>query len=100
MPEHSSPHARRSFPRSCRVDRMSRLFSARAEVIPVGSAWRDRRGTLLRTRGGHSEVWEAAKAEADSSPHARRSFLVVGALGLKQGLFSARAEVIPALRER
>ncbi|BAQ21103.1 hypothetical protein cgR_6041 [Corynebacterium glutamicum R] len=76
------------------------LFSAHAEVFPVRD-WLTRVGnSLLRTRGGISNIIEARTWRTDSSPHTRRYFLWTCGNRMDLALFSAHAEVFPIYDRR
>ena len=95
----SSPHTRRYFRRWYQNRLRVALFSAHAEVFPgqCHSRWRGQ--SLLRTRGGISELNKALAELGTSSPHTRRYFRRRLLLCRAWLLFSAHAEVFP-LRSR
>src|SRR5699024_6467945 len=70
----SSPHTRRYFPRPTLDHVPGCLFSAHAEVFPDirRQHWLDQ--SLLRTRGGISELAHRCASKRNSSPHTRRYF--------------------------
>ncbi|BAQ21100.1 hypothetical protein cgR_6038 [Corynebacterium glutamicum R] len=70
----SSPHTRRYFLRPCYLGRWFVLFSAHAEVFPIGRNWPSFARALLRTRGGISSYYTWLRPSSRSSPHTRRYF--------------------------
>ena len=74
------------------------LFSAHAEVFPDCGRFDHMCGALLRARGGISNTQPSFLIDGDSSPRTRRYFR--GERGPNHGgvLFSAHAEVFPAMR--
>ena len=93
----SSPRTRRYFRGQHEGHRASALFSAHAEVFPFLSISRARRPSLLRARGGISAIpGDLAELEV-SSPRTRRYFPPEGESHDHPRLFSAHAEVFPAL---
>ena len=93
----SSPHTRRYFPYGAGRGLLHRLFSAHAEVFPIGEDMRADYGTLLRTRGGISKATPLTINPVNSSPHTRRYFPLIRAATTADKLFSAHAEVFPSL---
>ena len=73
------------------------LFSAHAEVFPKYSHQQTILFTLLRTRGGISPADFITLRKVNSSPHTRRYFRRLHRELVKADLFSAHAEVFPAL---
>ena len=73
------------------------LFSAHAEVFPHPPANRPPAPALLRTRGGISTPNPIPVIPCVSSPHTRRYFQGLQPLDEFAQLFSAHAEVFPAL---
>ena len=93
--DHSSPHTRRYFHLPKSPANMKALFSAHAEVFPAESPLSMTVETLLRTRGGISDVLMWGSNGEHSSPHTRRYFPPASIPGAQVGLFSAHAEVFP-----
>ncbi|BAQ21109.1 hypothetical protein cgR_6047 [Corynebacterium glutamicum R] len=93
--EFSSPHTRRYFLLRISKQHSPKLFSAHAEVFPTHADTDEKQGTLLRTRGGISNILTAKTDDPGSSPHTRRYFLRPGRQTRPQALFSAHAEVFP-----
>ncbi len=95
----SSPRTRRYFRSPPPTHGPRGLFSAHAEVFPLPVNLRLLKIALLRARGGISTQLTASDRDTFSSPRTRRYFH--GGTRRRRGirLFSAHAEVFPALAE-
>ena len=92
----SSPHTRRYFQPWVVYRTNGKLFSAYAEVFPCARKGACPSKTLLRIRGGISNLHCSSLLEISSSPHTRRYFQVLRVLHGHLRLFSAYAEVFPS----
>ena len=93
----SSPRTRRYFPSQKRRKGGHGLFSAHAEVFPRPRLKLWLMGPLLRARGGISGIVPAFQLVGTSSPRTRRYFRHHPLRNPTGRLFSAHAEVFPAL---
>ncbi len=93
---HSSPRTRRYFQDTYYNCGPASLFSAHAEVFPFRASRVCFGQTLLRARGGISELGRAANPLGGSSPRTRRYFLSAIAPKPSAILFSAHAEGFPS----
>ena len=91
----SSPRTRRYFRRYPRRADADSLFSAHAEVFPIGARSTTRSATLLRARGGISIIDNEYISGYISSPRTRRYFRHKTSRQSIHALFSAHAEVFP-----
>ena len=94
---YSSPHTLRYFLVCVLFPKCQVLFSAHAEVFPTPLPSDSPRRTLLRTRGGISNIAETVRVAECSSPHTRRYFQLLSNMLAMRMLFSAHAEVFPVL---
>ncbi|BAQ21107.1 hypothetical protein cgR_6045 [Corynebacterium glutamicum R] len=93
----SSPHTRRYFLDPPAYEALVALFSAHAEVFPLPRGTLEAHHPLLRTRGGISSHVLSNGFPARSSPHTRRYFRKSPPEFRWRSLFSAHAEVFPAI---
>ena len=92
----SSPRTRRYFRCQVASQFCECLFSAHAEVFPIGTVVMDSEGPLLRARGGISLCGRVLELCRISSPRTRRYFPTNQQQQKAPTLFSAHAEVFPS----